>query len=498
MGTLDRLYRDSLALLTDLYQLTMAYGHWKAGTGQREAAFHLHFRKQPFGGGFAIACGLAPALEYIESLRFTRDDLDYLAGLPGNDGAPLFEEGFLRALEELRPCCDVDAVPEGTVVFPHEPLVRVVGPILAAQLLETPLLNLINFQTLVATKAARICLAAGEDEVLEFGLRRAQGIDGGLAAARAAYVGGCAATSNVLAGKLFGIPVRGTHAHSWVLAFDSELESFETWARTQPNNCVFLVDTYDTLEGVRHAAKVGQTLRGQGHRLAGIRLDSGDLAYLSREARKILDEAGLEDAAILASNDLDEELIASLKQQGAQIRVWGVGTRLATAWGDPALGGVYKLTAIRDPGGPWEYRLKLSEQAVKISNPGIQQVRRFRDGGQASGDMIYDEVLGIADPPTLVDPADLTRRKVLPATATSEDLLVPVFRSGRRVYEPPDLPAVRRRAREQLAGFHGGIKRFANPHLYPVGLERQLFDLKTRLVLAARGLANHGVPNPLS
>jgi nicotinate phosphoribosyltransferase len=292
--------------------------------------------------------------------------------------------------------------------------------------------------------------------------------------------------------------VRGTHAHSWVLAFDSELESFEVWARTQPNNCVFLVDTWDTLEGVRHAAKVGKELEAKGHRLAGIRLDSGDLAYLSREARKILDEAGLPDAAILASNDLDEELITSLKQQGAQIRVWGVGTRLATAWGDPALGGVYKLTAVRDPGEAWQYRLKLSEQAVKISNPGIQQVRRYRDGGQALGDMIYDEGLGIADPPVIVDPADLTRRKAMPATATAEDLLVPIFRRGERVYEPPDLPSVRRRVQEQLAGFHGGIKRFTYPHLYPVGLERQLFDLKTRLVLEARGLAGKDDLSPLA
>lgn len=486
-GALGRLYGGSLALLTDLYQLTMAYAHWKAGTGRKEAVFHLHFRKPPFGGGFTVACGLEPAIEYIEGLRFTAGDLEYLASLTGNDGAALFEDGFLAALEDLRLTCDVDAVPEGTVVFPHEPLVRVTGPILEAQLLETPLLNLLNFETLIATKAARVCLAAGEDAVLEFGLRRAQGIDGGVSASRAAYVGGCAATSNLLAGKLFGIPVKGTYAHSWVLAFDTELEAFEAFAEVLPNNCVFLVDTYDTLEGVRHAARVGQELARRGHRMAGVRLDSGDLAYLSREARRILDAAGLADAAILASNDLDEELIESLKRQGATIHVWGVGTRLATGWGDPALGGVYKLTAVREPGEPWQYKVKLSEQSVKISNPGVQQVRRFTWDGRFLADMIFDQGLGIAEPPTIVDPADLTRRKALPAGAAGEDLLVPVFRRGERVYDPPPLDAVRRRVADQLAGLHGGIKRFVNPHLYPVGLEHQLFDLKTRLVLEARG-----------
>ncbi len=489
-GPLHRLYGGSLALLTDLYQLTMAYAHWKAGTGGKEAAFHLHFRKPPYGGGFTVACGLAPAIEYIEELRFTDPDLAYLATLTGDDGAPLFEDGFLAALAALRLTCDIDAVPEGTVVFPHEPLVRVTGPILEAQLLETPLLNLINFETLIATKAARICLAAGDDPVLEFGLRRAQGVDGGVSASRASYIGGCAATSNVLAGQLFGIPVKGTHAHSWVLAFDTELEAFEAYARAMPHNCVFLVDTYNTLEGVRNAAGVGVELKRRGHRLAGIRLDSGDLAYLSREARKILDEAGLTDAAVLASNDLDEQLIESLKRQGAAIQIWGVGTRLATGWGDPALGGVYKLTAIREPGEPWQYKVKLSEQSIKISNPGIQQVRRFTEEGWFLADMIWDEGMGIADPPTIVDPADLTRRKILPAGAATEDLLVPIFRRGQRVYEPPTLDAVRRRVRNQLGTLHGGSKRFVNPHLYPVGLEQRLFDLKTRLILEARGLTS--------
>lgn len=493
MSVLGRVYKDSLALVNDLYQLTMAYAHWKEGTGEREAAFHLSFRRNPFGGGFAVACGLALAMEYIENLRFREDDLDYLGTLDGNDGAPLFERGFLEYLRGLSFRCNLDAVPEGTVVFAHEPLLRVTGPILAAQLLETPLLNLVNFQTLVATKAARMRLAAGDDPIVEFGLRRAQGIDGGLAASRAAYAGGCDGTSNLLAGKVLGIPVKGTHAHSWVLAFGSELEAFETYARALPNNCVFLVDTFDSLEGVRHAVEVGRKLRAQGHEMIGIRLDSGDLAYLSREARKILDDGGFPSASILASNELDEEVIASLKrEQGAEIGVWGVGTRLVVAFGDPALGGVYKLSAVRDPGELWQYKVKLSEQAVKTTNPGLQQVRRYSLRGEPIGDLIWDEPSGLPPSPimpVMVDPLDMTRRKAIPPDATGEDLLVPVFRQGQRVYDPPGLEEIRRRVTEQLARFHGGVKRFVNPHRYPVGLEQGYFDLKTRLILEARGLA---------
>jgi nicotinate phosphoribosyltransferase len=376
-------------------------------------------------------------------------------------------------------------------VFPHEPLVRVRGPILQAQIIETPLLNLVNFQTLIATKAARVCLAAKGEPVLEFGLRRAQGIDGALSASRAAYVGGCAATSNVLAGKLFGIPVKGTHAHSWVMSFDDETEAFEQYAEALPNNCVFLVDTYDTLEGVRRAAEVGRKLRARGHEMVGIRLDSGDLAYLSIEARKILDEAGFPKAAILASNDLDENLIASLKEQGAKVNVWGVGTKLVTAFDQPALGGVYKLSALRDtPGGDWRYVVKLSEQTAKVSNPGVLQVRRFRGGQGFVADAIYDEPTGVGDgrPTTIVDPMDMTRRKTVPAGTPHEDLLAPIFRGGKLVYDMPPLEEVRRRTAEQLAGFHASIKRFVHPHPYPAGLERRLHDLKTELVLRARGL----------
>ena len=351
--------------------------------------------------------------------------------------------GFLEYLQQLQFSCDVDAMPEGTVAFPHEPLVRVRGPILQCQLLESALLNVINFQTLVATKAARVCQAAQGDAVLEFGLRRAQGIDGALAASRAAFVGGCSATSNVLAGKLFGIPVKGTHAHSWIMSFDDELEAFRTYAEAMPNNCVFLVDTYDTLDGVRNAIEVGRWLREKGHKLLGIRLDSGDLAWLSIEARKLLDAGGFAEAAIVASNDLDENLIVSLKQQGAKIGVWGVGTKLVTAYDQPALGGVYKLGAVREAGHAWQYRLKLSEQTIKISNPGILQVRRFFGPEEAIGDMLFNEEQGIrtdGQSITIIDPRDETRRMQIPSEAKYRDLLDSgSFAGERSVYTSPTL-----------------------------------------------------------
>lgn len=489
MSTLANLYRSSLALLTDLYQLTMAFGYWKAGIHLNEAVFHLYFRESPFGGGYAIACGLAQVVEYLENLRFGDADLEYLGRLTGADGAPLFDPAFLDFLRAMPLAIDVDAVPEGTVVFPHEPLVRVRGPLIQAQVPETALLNLLGFQTLVATKAARVVEAARGEPVLEFGLRRAQGIDGAMAASRAAYAGGCAATSNLLAGKVFGIPVRGTHAHSWVMCFDDELHAFQAYAEAMPNNCVFLVDTYNTLDGVRHAVKVGMWLRAHGRDLLGVRLDSGDLAYLSIEARKILDAAGFARTVILASNDLDERLIESLKEQGATIAAWGVGTRLVTAYDDPALGCVYKLSAVRKPGGPWDDRLKLSEQAAKISTPGILQVRRYIDRGQAVGDAIFDERQPIDEPCVIVDPADPTRRKAIPAHAEGVDLLIPVFRGGRPVSPPASLEDARRRVREQLALFHPGIRRLVNPHRYPAGLESRLYDHKTEMILRLRGLA---------
>jgi len=487
VSTLKDLYGTSLSLLTDLYQLTMAYGYWKLGMDQRRAVFTLAYRKQPFGSGFAIACGLHEAIDYIEQFRFDQSDVEYLATLTGNDGAPLFERGFLEYLRKLELKLDIDAIPEGTAVFPYEPLVRVTGPLLQAQLLETPLLNLINFPTLIATKSARICLAAMGEPVLEFGLRRAQGIDGGVTASRAAFVGGCVGTSNLLAGKLFDIPVRGTHAHSWVMAFGDELESFKAYARAMPNNCVFLVDTYNTLEGVRHAAEVGKWLQSQGHKMVGIRLDSGDLAYLSIEARKILDEAGLTQAAILASNDLDEHLIASLHQQGARVGVWGVGTKLATAYDSPALGGVYKLSALENSDGKWDYKIKLSEQTAKTSIPGILQVRRFRKpDGLFSADAMYDTGIGIERQCMIVDPTDLTRSKRISPDAAWEDLLVPIFRGGSRVYTPPDLMQVQARCRQQCAALHPTVTRLVNPHRYPAGLESRLHELRLRMIEQAR------------
>ncbi|MEM7408061.1 MAG: nicotinate phosphoribosyltransferase [Pseudomonadota bacterium] len=479
------LYADSLSLLTDLYQLTMAYGYWKSGMAERQAVFSHSFRTQPFAGGYTVACGLSTVAEYLERYSLDRSDLDYLAGLTGADGRALFDEPFLRFLEDSEIRCQVDAVAEGTVVFPHEPVLRVQGPIWQAQVLETPILNIINFQTLAATKAARICEAANGEPVLEFGLRRAHGVDGALAASRAAYVGGAMGTSNVLAGKLFDIPVRGTHAHSWVMSFESETEAFSAYADALPNNCVFLVDTYNTLDGVRHAISVGHQLRERGFPLVGIRLDSGDLAYLSIEARRLLDEAGFTDTVIFASNDLDEEIIESLKKQGATIAAWGVGTKLVTGHPDGSLGGVYKITAIRDD-RDWQYRIKLSEQAVKISTPGLLQVRRYYDGARMVADCVYDLLNAPEGNATIVDPIDHTRRRRLGAHLTSEDLLKPLFGEDGVAEGVNDLDAARAQVKYDLARLHPSIKRLTYPHEYPVGLERGLHDIKTALILKAR------------
>ncbi|MEZ6072050.1 MAG: nicotinate phosphoribosyltransferase [Pirellulales bacterium] len=480
----------SLALLTDLYQLTMAYGYWKLGRAEREAVFHLFFRRPPFAGGYAIVAGLGTAVDFLEGFRIDDSDLVYLATLTGNDDKPLFEDGFLQYLAQLRLAVDIDAMPEGTVAFAQEPLVRVRGPMLQCQILETALLNIINFQTLIATKAARICAATGGEPVLEFGLRRAQGVDGGLTASRAAYLGGCAATSNVLAGKTYGIPVKGTHAHSWVMSFDDELTAFAGYARAMPNNCVLLVDTYDTLEGVRNAVRVGQRLREHGHEMVGIRLDSGDLAYLSIEARKILDAAGFPDAAIVASNDLDEHIIESLKSQGARIAVWGVGTKLATAYDQPALGGVYKLGAMKDEQGEWCPKVKLSEQAAKTTIPGVLQVRRFHSNDHLAGDMIYDESRGIDTREIIVDVKDSNRRKRLPTGAVGGDLLGPVLRGGAPVGPYADgtetLEVARTRAARELAGLHPSVRRLLNPHEYPVGIDVGLHERRDQMIREMR------------
>lgn len=481
------IYRASLSLFTDLYQVVMTYAAWKTGTIYKEGVFHLYFRRNPFNGGFTVACGLDYVTDYLKNFHLTTEDIAFLATLKGNNGKALFEPAFFDFLSGFRFSCDVDAIPEGTIVFPNEPLVRVSGPVYQCQWIESPLLNMINFQSLIATKAARLRHAAHQDTILEFGMRRAQGIDGALAASRAAYIGGCDGTSNVLAGKLFGIPVRGTIAHSWVMSFDSELEAFQKYAEAIPNNCVLLVDTYNSIEGVKKAVEVGKWLRENGYGLAGIRLDSGDLAYLSVEARKILDASGFTDTRIVASNDLDENLITSLKmEQDAAIDTWGVGTRLVSSYDQPALGGVYKLGAIRNEAGEWEPKLKLSEQVGKVSNPGVQQVRRFRRNGEYIADMIYDERLGITDP-LIIDPTDPTRRKRISKETPFEDLLVPIFRNGACVYQPPSIEQTKAKVEEGLNHLHQGIRRFANPHIYPVGLEKELYEYKTAQILRLRG-----------
>ena len=488
MSRVSEIYRSSLATLTDLYELTMAAGYVTAGVADRETVFALSFRTLPFGGGYAIAAGLDDALAILERLRFDGVDVEYLRGINGPGGESLFGAAFLERLAGMRFTCDVDAIPEGTVVFANEPLLRVRGPLLQAQIVESVLLTIIGFQTLVATKAARVVEAAGDSPVLEFGLRRAQGLDGAISAARAAYIGGVAATSNVLAGRLFGIPVRGTHAHSWVQVFGDEQLAFDTYAEAQPDNVTLLVDTYESLVGVAHAIEAGRRLRARGRNLAGIRLDSGDLAYLSIEARRMLDEAGFADTKIVASNDLDEHTIASLRAQGARIDIWGVGTRLDTCYDQPALGAIYKLSAICDPDGGWRYPVKLSEHSSKISIPGVLSVRRFVDeSGRFRADMIYDEdIPSDPDGDAIVDPADALHMRVIDPNWTAHELVLPALRDGVRVAEAPPLEEIRARAQHQIGSLHPAIRRLLNPHIYPVGLEMQLHRRRSDLVLERR------------
>lgn len=479
------------SLLTDLYQLTMAQGYWESGKTDDLACFHMYFRENPFKGGFAVACGMAQLAEMVETFAFSDDDVAYLASLPAPGGGTLFKPAFLEYLRALKLDVDIDAVREGTVVFANEPLVRVIGPIMHCQLLETALLNCVNFQTLIATKAARVCLAAGSAPVAEFGLRRAQGAGGGLWASRAAVVGGCASTSNVLAGKLYGIPVSGTHAHSWVMSFSSELEAFRAYALAMPKNCVLLVDTYDVAQGVENAITVGLEMRERGDRLAGIRIDSGDLAWLSKMARARLDEAGLHDCGIVLSNDLDEYTIKSLRDQGASVTSYGVGTKLATAYDQPTLGGVYKLSATKNAGeSAWRDRIKITEQAAKLTVPGVLDVRRyFCDDGRIAGDMVFDIASGVASRELIVDPADSLRRKVL-SGKRFETLLAPLARGGAAVLAEGDRDAMKARDRafSQMEMLDESQKRMLNPHSYPVGLECGLFECRTDLVVQLRGI----------
>ncbi|HVS66897.1 MAG TPA: nicotinate phosphoribosyltransferase [Thermoanaerobaculia bacterium] len=489
--SLRDLYRPSLALLTDLYQVTMAQGYWKAGLDRRGAVFQLNFRRPPFGGAFAVACGLEAVVDMVEGFSFGPDDLEYLASLRAAGGQPLFEQAFLDHLAELEPSCRIDAMPEGTICLAYEPILRVEGPLLLCQLLETSLLNLVNFQTLIATKSARIChLAAQGDAVVDFGLRRAQGIDGGVSAARAAYVGGAVATSNLLAGKLYGIPVRGTHAHSWVMAFESELESFRQFAASQPDNCFLLVDTYDTERGIEHAIEVGHELAASGHRLAGIRLDSGDLVELSRLARRRLDEEGLEDVSIVASGDLDEDRIAELRARGARVDSWGVGTRLITGRGEGALGGVYKLSAIETGSGEFRGVVKVSEEPGKSTAPGRRQVRRYRREGALVGDAIWALESGPpgehGQPVTVSDGVTGLEREV-EGWDEHEDLLRPLILRGRRVGEREPLAAARERVACEMAALPESARRLSDAEPILWGYERRLFERKMQLIEEARG-----------
>jgi len=473
------------ALTTDLYEVTMACGYFKAGMAEHEAAFHVTFRENPFAGQFIVACGLATAIDFLRTFHFTDAEINYLSSQRGNDGNALFDSGFLDYLSGLQLTCDVDAIPEGTLGFPNEPLIRVRGPVIQCQLMETALLTILNFQSLIATKAARVRLAAKNDAVIEFGLRRAQGIDGGLTAARAAYVGGCDGTSNLQAGERFGIPVSGTQAHSWIMFFDTEMEAFQTYARAMPNNCVFLVDTYNSLDGVRHAIDAGRRLRSDGHEMIGVRLDSGDRASLSIETRRMLDEAGFTKARIVCSGDLDEFAIAEMKKRGAKIDAWGVGTKLTTGQPDAALGGIYKLAAVRKPARKWCYRIKLSDDADKTSCPGSLQVRRFhRPNGKFIADAIYEIDHAIGEPCVIVDLND--KKTEIPLGTEYFDLLVPVFCHGQLVYRTPAIEGSRERTREQLRCAPPEILRLEDPQPYKIGLESSLNELRSTLIARAK------------
>jgi nicotinate phosphoribosyltransferase len=470
------------ALTTDLYEVTMACGYFKACVTDHEAVFHVTFRENPFAGQFTVACGLATAIDFLRAFHFTDTEVAYLASQRGNDGQPLFDARFLDYLRGLQLTCDVDAIPEGTLVFANEPLIRVVGPIIQCQLLETALLNIFNFQSLIATKAARVCLAAKGDPVIEFGLRRSQGVDGGLTAARAAYIGGCAGTSNLQAGQQFCIPVCGTQAHSWIMFFENEREAFEAYARAMPNNCIFLVDTYNSIDGIRHAIEIGSELRRQGHEMIGVRLDSGDRVALSIKARRMLDDTGFTNAKIVCSGDLDEYMITDLKQRGARIDVWGVGTKLATGQPDGALGGIYKLGAIRRPGREWQYRVKVSEESTKASFPGSLQVRRFQQpDGKFIADAIYETDHDVSEPCEIVD-VETEDKTTIPRNTRYSDLLVPIFRAGQVVYEAQSIETSREHLRKHLTCAPPDILQLNDPVPYKIGLEQSLHDLRSKLI----------------
>lgn len=467
----------NLTLLTDLYQFTMMNGYAETGLADTEAVFDLFFRAQP-GLDFAVAAGLEQAMDYIENLHFDDEDVAYLRSLN------CFGEKFFARLGNFAFTGDMFAMREGEMVFPHEPLVTVRAPLFEAQLVETALLNIINHQTLIATKAMRM---ANETKggIAEFGLRRAQGPDAGIYGARASIIGGCVSTSNVLAGKMFGVKVSGTHAHSWVMSFPTELEAFRKYAELYPDQCLLLVDTYDTLKsGVPNAIKVFDELKASGYKPVGIRLDSGDLAYLSKKARAMLDAAGHTEAKIFASGDIDENIIASLNAQGARIDVWGIGTKLITASPRPALGGVYKMAAVRDKDGKWVPKMKFSDTHEKITNPGFKTTYRILDAnGKAAADLIAlaDEKIDSSRPLTIFHPVETWKKKTF-TDYTLKRLPVQIFSKGAAVYERPSLKEIVDYAVRSKGEFWEEYKRLINPHVYKVDLSDGLYDLKKKLM----------------
>ncbi len=475
--------RQDLTLLTDLYELTMMQGYYEESQNEM-VIFDLFFRQNPCNNGYSVCAGLAQVIDYIKNLNFTYEDVDYLRSLK------LFSEDFLQYLSGFHFSGDIYAIPEGTVVFPKEPLLKVIAPIMEAQLVETAILNIINHQSLIATKTSRIVFAANGDGIMEFGLRRAQGPDAGLYGARAAMIGGGGGTSNVLAGQLFDVPVMGTHAHSWIMSFKDEYTAFRTYAQMYPDNCTLLVDTYDTLKsGVPNAIRVFTEFRDSGHPLKkfGIRLDSGDLAYLSKEARKMLDAAGFENASICASNDLDEYLLHDLKMQKAAINSWGVGTNLITSKDCPSFGGVYKLAAIQNETGEFVPKIKRSENTEKITNPGNKTIYRIYDKttGKIKADLICfsDETYDTDKDLLLFDPIATWKKTKLPGGSyTMRELLVPVFRKGECIYNSPSVMEIASYCKQEKETLWDETKRLFYPHQVHVDLSQKLYDVKKSLL----------------
>ena len=473
----------NLTLLTDLYELTMMQGYFKNPTDQI-VVFDAFYRKNPCDGGYAICAGLEQVIEYIRDLHFAPDDIDYLKSLK------IFDTDFLEYLRGFHFTGDIYAIPEGTIIFPREPLLKVIAPVMEAQLIETAILNILNHQSLIATKASRVVYAAKGDGIMEFGLRRAQGPDAGLYGARAAMIGGCVGTSNVLAGQLFDVPVMGTHAHSWIMSFKDEYTAFKNYAKMYPDNCTLLVDTYDTLKsGVPNAIRVFREFKESGHPLKkyGIRLDSGDLAYLSKEARKMLDAAGFEDATICASNDLDEFLLHDLKMQKAAIDSWGVGTNLITSKDCPSFGGVYKLAAIKNQDGEFIPKIKISENTEKITNPGNKTIYRIYDKetGKLKADLICfaGEEYDTNEDLLLFDPIETWKKTRLPGgTYTMREILVPVFINGECVYNSPSVMEIAAYCKQEKDTLWDETKRLFYPHRIHVDLSQKLYDVKKSLL----------------